>query len=127
MVGISYNHESGNAGIDHGMNYRVDTSASATAGFRAMGATQFFNPVQTFYSSKGISGPNGSGQGTQGSAGNPPAGTTGRPGRTPAQVRNHRRHVQKLRAQHRRSLKQHRHHRRHVRPSVSRSGVTQTS
>ena len=124
VVGISYNHESGNAGIDHGMNYRVDTSASATAGFRAMGATQFFNPVQTFYSSKGISGPNGSGQGTQAPADNPPAGTTGR---TPAQRRHHRRHVQKLRAQHRRQQRQHRHHRHHARPSVSRSGVTQTS
>ena len=59
VMGISYNHETGHTGIDSSMNYRVDTSSSATQGFRAMGAAQFFNPTQTFYSSKGVSGPTG--------------------------------------------------------------------
>lgn len=111
IVGLSYNHETGHSGIDSSMNYRVDTSASATAGFRAMGSTAFFNPTQTFYSPKGVEGPNGE-------VDSPANGPT----RTPAERRRRRRHVHRLRARRRRQV----HRRHHARP-VNRSGVTQNS
>ena len=38
LLGVSYNHEGGTQGNDIGRSYRVDTSTSAIAGFRAMGS-----------------------------------------------------------------------------------------
>ena len=125
VVGLSYNHETGHTGIDSSMNYRVDTSGSATAGFRAMGATAFFNPTDTFYSSKGFQGPAAAGGGTQ----TPPADTPAA-GRTAAERRRHRRHVQRLRARRQRLAKAKKHHGHAVKQrsggksTVTRSGGT---
>jgi hypothetical protein len=126
VVGVSYNHETGHTGIDSSMNYRVDTSASATAGFRAMGATQFFNPTQTFYSSKGFSGPTGGGA-TPPAPANPPTGGSSK--RKAAARRHHRRQTQRLRAhrQQRARARRHAHHPAAASRSGSGSGVTQTS
>jgi len=128
VVGVSYNHETGHSLNDVGKNYRVDTSTSSAIGFRTMGATQFFTPTQTFYSSKGISGPI---QSVQTPA--PPAETSSTPtvgtssSGGAADRRRHRRHVQRLRARRRRTTTHAGHLRRHARPTVSRSGITQTS
>ena len=119
VMGISYNHETGHTGIDSSMNYRVDTSASATAGFRTMGATQFFNPTQTFFSSNGVSGPTGGSQ-------TPPADapTTGKKSKKrSAASRRHHRHDSKVTRVHRRR----RAHRRRVAKPVNGASVTQMS
>jgi hypothetical protein len=42
LRGISYNHEEGHTGNDGGMNYRVDTSATAIEGFREMASAAAF-------------------------------------------------------------------------------------
>ena len=44
LLGVSYNHEGGTQGNDAGRSYRVDTSASSIAGFRAMGLQGRFAP-----------------------------------------------------------------------------------
>jgi len=38
LLGVSYNHEGGTRANDVGRSYRVDTSQSSIAGFRAMGS-----------------------------------------------------------------------------------------
>ncbi len=116
MLAVSYNHEIGHSGNDANMNYRIDTSAASTSGFRTMGLSGFFNPVDTFYSSKGIQGPTGTGAGTTGSS-----GSTDAPATTAAERRRHRRQVQRLRARRRRQT-----HRRHHAHKAARSGGVKT-
>ena len=122
VVALSYNHETGLSGIDSRMNYRVDTSASATNGFAAMGAARFFNPVQTFYSPSGVSGPPGSGSGSQAQGSGSSASNL-----AAAQRRRQRRHVHRLRARRHRQPQARGTGRRAARPTVSRSGITQMS
>ena len=57
LIALSYNHETGHSGKDANMNYRIDTSQASIAGFRAMGASSFFNPSQIFYSRTGSTTP----------------------------------------------------------------------
>jgi hypothetical protein len=131
VVGLSYNHEIGHTGNDANMNYRVDTSPSAISSFRTMGASGFFNPAETFYSSKGVSGPTGSGGGSV----TPPADTPAADapsGRTAAERRRHRRHMQRLRARRQHQAAARKKHHRQVNRSgasraVNRSGVSQSS
>jgi hypothetical protein len=114
-LGVSYNNEIGHVNHDVGMNYRIDTSSSATAGFRTMGAKPFFNPTDTFYSSKGVQGPTGTDTGSTGTTDAP--STSGTPARTAAERRRHRRQMQRLRARRRRQA-----HRKHHAHKVNRAG-----
>lgn len=119
VMGISYNHETGHTGIDSSMNYRVDTSSSATQGFRAMGVAQFFNPTQTFYSSKGVSGPTGGSP-------TPPAVAPKKSKKRSAAGRRTHRQDSKVNRVHHRHRRRHA-HRRHVAKPVNPASVTQTS
>jgi hypothetical protein len=103
MLAVSYNHEIGHSNMDVGCNYRIDTSSSATSGFRQMGSLGFFNPSDTFFSSKGVEGPTGTDtNGTSGQTAGSSGSTSGTPTTTAAQRRRHRRRVHRLRARRRR-------------------------
>ncbi len=88
LIALSYNHETGHSGKDANMDYRIDTSQASIAGFRAMGASSFFNPSQIFYSRTGSTTP-------------PPAGGSPTPAPRNVQDRHHRTHHAKAHRKHR--------------------------